>query len=140
MYVCVCIYVWFYECLSLYINIYLCLYMYQEFPKNWYKVMRGQTSGRGKQGFSYKCYIFLHGIATVATNSVYVKYMNGFKVIWKYLFQKYNKEYIFCYSLLKGICNLIFDFNQGGLAWRISPKPPPPTWLNSVFSARLFIS
>ena len=45
--------------------------MYQEFPKNRYKVMRGQTSGRGKQGFSYKCYIFLHNIATVVTNCLY---------------------------------------------------------------------
>ena len=81
-----------------------------------YLFMRGKTSGRGIQVYAYKCHIFVDKITTVMTTSVNIKYISWFKLIWKYLRQKFNKENIFYYLLSKEVCDLIFEFKQSGLA------------------------
>ena len=47
--------------------------------------------GRGvTRVYSCKCHTFVDEITTVMTTFVYLKYINGFKIIWKYLPQKYK--------------------------------------------------
>ena len=78
-------------------------------------------------------HIFVNKIATVGTNSVHIKDNSGFKIIWKSLPPKYNKESIFYYWLFKAVSDLTFDFEIG--MGDISKAPTPvSTRINSVFS------
>ena len=59
------------------------------FP-NWDIVMRGQTYRRERQVYLYTCHGFVGWITSFVTTSAYVKHINGFKIIWRYLTSKYK--------------------------------------------------
>ena len=71
--------------------------------------------------YSNKFHIIVDKIATVVTTSLYIKFISGFKIIWQCLLE-YSQENIFYYWSVKGVCDLMFDFLQGGLVWGISLK------------------
>ena len=90
VHICMCMWVCFY----LYKYIYICVYMYMSiyvsgFP-NWDIVVRGQTYRRERQVYLYTCHGFVGWITNFVTTSAYVKRINGFKIIWRYLPSKYK--------------------------------------------------
>ena len=70
--------------------------------------MRGQTSSRAGQVYSYKCHKFVNNIVAVLTTSVYVKYITGRKIICKNLPQKDIKE------------NIITDYLKEYVIWYLT--------------------
>ena len=121
IYIILCIYNIYYIYNIIYIYIYI-LTCVSGFP-SWYILISWQTSGRGTQLISHKSHVFVDQIATAVTTSVYIKYISRFKIIWRYLSQKYNKENIFFYWLFKGVCDLRFDFDQGDCLGWYFPSP-----------------
>lgn len=111
MYARMCVYMYTYE--SVCASLYKCIFIFRYVSGflRWYLFLLVQTSGWGTQVYSYDSDIYIYKITTVMTISVYLTFINGFKIIWKHLPQKYNKENTFCYWLYnRGVFDLTFNF------------------------------
>ena len=76
----------------------------------WYIVIRGQTFSVGIQVYLNMHHLFVDKMITTVIVCVNIKYVNGFKMVWKYMVLK--KLVFHCWSL-KEICHLIFWCYRG---------------------------
>ena len=92
----------------------------------------------GTEVYSYKkSHIFVDKILTVVTTSVNIKYISEFKLVWKYLSQKYN---VFFFDYLKKYVIWHLTCSKDNCYWGYLPSPyPSSTRINSVCSASVRI-
>ena len=81
MYARMCVYMYTYE--SVCASLYKCIFIFRYVSGflRWYLFLLVQTSGWGTQVYSYDSDIYIYKITTVMTISVYLTFINGFKII-----------------------------------------------------------